>query len=155
LLVQRVKPSYLVLVGIVLAGLSVGRMEVWRTERTLWAEAVERSPGKARPAIQLSRAVPPQEALQVLSRAPVTADVLTERGRAFLDLQQPAEALSEFGRALALAPRDVHAINNRGVALMALGQAKAAQADFQRALSIDPNFADARQNLERATAAGK
>ncbi len=155
LLVQRVKPSYLVLVGIVLAGLSFGRMEVWRTERTLWAEAVERSPGKARPAIQLSRAVPPQEALQVLSRAPVTADVLTERGRAFLDLQQPAEALSEFGRALALAPRDVHAINNRGVALMALGQAKAAQADFQRALSIDPNFADARQNLERATAAGK
>ena len=47
----------------VLILLSIGRMEVWRTERTLWQEAVERSPGKARPRIQLARAIPPQEAL--------------------------------------------------------------------------------------------
>jgi hypothetical protein len=139
----------------VLILLSIGRMEVWRTERTLWQEAVERSPGKARPAIQLARAVPPQDALRVLESAPIEADVLTERGRVYLDLGQPADALGEFGRALALTPKDAHAINNRGVALLALGQTNAARADFERALQVDPNLQDARQNLTRATAAGK
>jgi protein O-mannosyl-transferase len=139
----------------VLILLSVGRMEVWRSERALWQEAVERSPGKSRPAIQLARAVPPQEALQVLSAAPVNADVLTERGRVYLDLHEPADALREFGQALALAPRDAHAINNRGVALLALGQIHAARLDFERALVIDPSLKDARDNLARATAAAK
>jgi tetratricopeptide (TPR) repeat protein len=139
----------------VLILLSIGRMEVWRTERTMWQEAVERSPGKARPAIQLARAVPPQDALRVLESAPIEADVLTERGRVYLDLGQPADALGEFGRALALTPKDAHAINNRGVALLALGQNNAARADFERALQVDPNLQDARQNLTRATAAGK
>jgi len=139
----------------VLILLSVGRMEVWRSERALWQEAVERSPGKSRPAIQLARAVAPQEALQVLSAAPVNTDVLTERGRVYLDLHEPAEALREFGQALALAPRDAHAINNRGVALLALGQINAARLDFERALAIDPSLKDARNNLARATAAEK
>jgi tetratricopeptide (TPR) repeat protein len=139
----------------ILVLLSIGRMEAWRTERALWEEAVERSPGKTRPRIQLARAVAPQQALEVLNGAPVNADVLTERGRVFLDLNQPAYALREFGQALALTPRDAHAINNRGVALLALGQAKAAQQDFERALSIDPGLEDARRNLARATAAAK
>ena len=135
--------------------LSIGRMETWRTERTLWQEAVERSPDKPRPRIQLARAVAPQEALGILDPAPSTADVLTERGRIYLDLNRPADALGAFGQALALKPRDAHAVNNRGVALLALGQAKAAQQDFERALTIDPGLEDARRNLARATAAGK
>jgi len=139
----------------VLLLLSIGRMEVWRTERTLWLEAVERSPGKSRPAIQLARAVPLQEALQVLSAAPANADVYTEKGRVYLDLSEPADALREFGQALALTPRDAHAINNRGVALFALGQPTAARLDFEKALAIDPNLQDAQRNLARATAAGK
>ncbi len=135
--------------------LSVGRMEVWKSERSLWQEAVERSPDKARPRIQLARAIAPQEALAVLDPLPANADVLTERGRVYLDLNRPSDALREFGQALALTPRDAHAINNRGVALMALGQTRAAQQDFARALSIDPGLQDAKRNLERATAAAK
>ncbi len=141
--------------AVVLMVLSIGRMEVWRTERSLWEEAFQRSPGKTRPAIQLARVVPPQEALQVLETVPANADVLTERGRVYLDLGQPGEALREFGQALALAPGDAHAINNRGAALLALGQARAASADFERALQIDPTLEDARHNLARAKAAAK
>ena len=139
----------------VLILLSIGRMEVWRTERSLWQEAVERSPAKARPAIQLARVVPPQEALPILNAAPTVPEVFTEKGRVYLDLGQPADALREFGQALALTPRDAHAINNRGVALLALGQATAAQADFRRALQIDPALQDAQRNLARATAAAR
>jgi tetratricopeptide (TPR) repeat protein len=135
--------------------LSIGRMEVWRTERTLWQEAVDRFPGKGRPAIQLARQLPPREALAILNTPPPNPDVLTEKGRVYLDLGQPAEALREFGHALALAPRDAHAINNRGVALLALGQTNAARADFEHALQIDPKLEDARQNLARAMAAAK
>jgi protein O-mannosyl-transferase len=141
--------------AVVLIALSIGRMEVWRTERSLWQEAVERSPSKARPHIQLARAVTPQEGLQVLSNAPLTAEIVTERGRVYLDLHQPADALREFGQALAMEPRDAHAINNRGVALLALGQTKAARIDFERALKIDPGLQDAQLNLARATAAAK
>jgi tetratricopeptide (TPR) repeat protein len=147
------KWKYLVAPALVL--LSIGRMEVWRTERTLWQEAVDRSPGNARPAIQLARNLPPREALAVLNTPPPNPDVLTEKGRVYLDLGQPADALREFGQALALAPRDAHAINNRGVALLALGQTTAARADFERALQIDPKLEDARQNLARAMAAAK
>ncbi len=155
LVLRRVKPVYLAPVACVLVLLSIGRMEVWRTERSLWREAVERSPDKARPRIQLARALSPTEALDALKNAPATADVSTERGRVYLDLGQPAEALREFGQALALSPRDARAINNRGVALLALGQIKAAENDFERALSVDPQLRDARQNLEKAKAAEK
>jgi tetratricopeptide (TPR) repeat protein len=152
-LVKKPSPILVALVAFVLVALSIRRMEVWRTEQSLWREAVERSPEKPRPRIQLARAVPPAEALDVLRPAPMTADVVTERGRVYLDLGSPADALREFGRALALRPGDAHAINNRGVALLALGQKEAARRDFNRALTIDPALQDARQNLARITAA--
>ncbi len=155
LLLQRVKRFYLVPAAFLLIGLSIGRMEVWRTERSLWQEAFDLAPGKTRPAIQLARAVSPQEALDVLRTVPATVDVIAEKGRVYLDLNRPAEALREFGQALALAPHDAHAINNRGVALLALGQNAAARQDFERALAIDPTLQDAKLNLARATAEAK
>jgi Flp pilus assembly protein TadD len=121
----------------------------------LWQEAFDLAPGKTRPAIQLARAVSPQEALDVLRTVPATVDVIAEKGRVYLDLNRPAEALREFGQALALAPHDAHAINNRGVALLALGQNAAARQDFERALAIDPTLQDAKLNLARATAEAK
>lgn len=155
LLVQKIKRIYLAPVALLLIGLSMARMEIWRTERSLWQEAFDLAPGKARPAIQLARTVSPQEALDVLKTAPSTVDVIAERGRVYLDLSRPADALREFGQALALAPHDAHAINNRGVALLALGQNAAARRDFESALAIDPSLQDAKENLTRATAEAK
>lgn len=38
-----------------LAMISFFRSEVWKSEQRLWAEAIERSPGKLRPRLMLAR----------------------------------------------------------------------------------------------------
>jgi protein O-mannosyl-transferase len=155
LLAQQVNAPMKGVAAALLIALSIGRMEIWRTERSLWQEAVDRGPGKVRPRIQLARTLAPAAALETLSAAPQTADVLTETGRVFLDRGQPADALREFGKALALRPGDAHAVNNRGVALLAMGQTAAARKDFERALQIDPKLEDARNNLARVRTTAK
>ena len=78
-----------------------------------------------------------------------------ETGKILLSEGQPAAALEEFGRALALDPLDARNFNNRGVALDALGQTEAARQDFERALRIDPGLTEARQNLEKLPPPGR
>ena len=130
---------------------SIARTQVWRSDETLWREAVQRAPYKVRPKIQLARNVPHLEALALLAEArklaPDDAGVAEETGKTLLAEGQPAAALAEFGRALALGPRDARNYNNRGVALQALGQTAAARQDFARALAIDPALDEARRNL--------
>ncbi|HWC98494.1 MAG TPA: tetratricopeptide repeat protein [Candidatus Sulfopaludibacter sp.] len=137
---------------LVLMGLSFARTQVWMSDESLWREAVERAPDKVRPKIQLARAVPPAEGLQLLAaaraEAPEDPNIATETGKILLSAGQPAEALGEFGRALALQPRDAANYNNRGAALAALGQTEAARQDFERALKLDPTLVSARQNLQ-------
>ncbi len=151
LLAMRVHRRVMLGLACILFVLSFNRSLVWMSEKSLWSEAVRRAPGKVRPLIQLSRAVPPQQALELLAKAkrlaPEDAMVAAELGRAWLAAGRPAEALAEFGRALALEPHSARALNNRGVALLALGQTEAARQDFERALRMDPCQADARSNL--------
>lgn len=153
LLLERVKRPAGVAVVLALAAVSVARTQVWMTERSLWAEAVERAPEKLRPKIQLARAAPPPEALDLLAQArklaPNDPEVATETGRVLMTAGKPVEALSEFGRALALDPADARNYNNRGVALAGIGQTEAARADFERALKLDPSLGEARENLKR------
>ena len=138
--------------GILLVG-SVCRTQVWRSDQALWREALERAPGKVRPRIQLARAVPPPEALQLLEEArriaPRDPAIATEAGRTLLAAGNPAAALGQFGRALALDPRDAANYSNRGVVLAALGQTEAARRDFQRALEISPGLTSAAENLRK------
>ncbi len=106
-----------------------------------------------RPKIQLSRSVPPAEALALLADArrlaPNNPDVASETGKVLLASGQPGVALAEFGRALALVPHDANNLNNRGVALAALGQKDAARADFENAIALDPTLTAARENLRK------
>src|SRR6185437_7507590 len=142
--------------GIVACGLialSVTRCEVWKSERSLWTEAVERAPDKVRPKIQLARVSSSADALGLLKEAeniaPDSPEVASEEGKVYLMSGNPAAALTAFGRALALAPRDPAAFNNRGAALLGLGQREAALQDFERALALDPCQFDARLNMKR------
>jgi tetratricopeptide (TPR) repeat protein len=157
LLLDRLKPTAVsVALLVVFTGVSVARTQVWMTEASLWREAVARAPHKVRPRIQLARALPAAQALEVLAEAreiaPMDPAVAAETGRILLAEGQPDAALTEFGRALALDPRNPLYLNNRGVALEALGQTEAARADFERALAIDPNLAEARLNLQKLKA---
>jgi tetratricopeptide (TPR) repeat protein len=153
LLLEKVRPMYLIVVWILLAGTSIARTATWRSEESLWTDAVARAPAKIRPRIQLARAVEADRALLVLEQAKGIAlddpRIPSEEGRIYLSLGRPGQALPEFGRALALSPHSVEAMNNRGVALLALGQKEPARADFERALAIDPCQFDARLNLLR------
>ena len=159
-LLTRVRTAALAaVVAVALTAISIGRTQVWMTEERLWREAVRRAPEKVRPKIQLARAVPAAEALELLAAArrlaPYDPAVPAETGKILLSEGQPAAALEEFGRALALDPLDARNFNNRAVALDALGQTEAARQDFERALRIDPGLTEARQNLEKLPPPGR
>jgi len=147
-------PARHVLVAAVLAALSIGRAYVWASDERLWSEAAAQAPDKIRPILQLSRAIAPDRAAELLQRAeaanPNDPDIPGELARIDLELNRPADALAQAGRALALAPRDPHALNNRGAVLLALNQTAAARGDFLAALRIDPCLSEARENLERS-----
>ena len=66
LLLARLRTWWVAAVAVVLIALSIGRMEVWRTERSLWEEAARRAPAKVRPKIQLARVVEPELSRRLL-----------------------------------------------------------------------------------------
>ena len=147
LLLPALNTKHVAAIGLLLASLSFARSFVFRTEESLWRDTVAGSPGKVRPRIQLARAISPGEAIQLLAGLPAKAS--SERGRVYLELGRPADALREFGVALAAAPGDPQALTNRGAALAALHQTAAAQQDFQRALARDPCLYPALLNLRQ------
>jgi hypothetical protein len=152
LLLVDVPRRILIPLAVGLIAVSFGRTQVWRSEQTLWAEAVERAPKKLRPRILLARASDMETAMEVLnaaqSIAPEDPNPPLEKGLRLIAANLPDLALSEFERALALAPNDPKIINNYGVALAKLGQEDAAIEEFRYALRIDPCWSSARANLE-------
>ncbi len=148
--------TVLAVMGAVLVAVSVQRTVVWMTEASLWQEAVDRAPKKLRPKLQLARALPAAQALDLLAKArldaPYSPEIATETGKILLGEGQADGALEEFGRALALSPLDARNVNNRGVALQALGQTEAARGDFERALKMDATLSEARENLAKLPA---
>src|SRR5437899_12812465 len=93
-----------------LASISLVRTQVWRSEQTLCAEAIERAPAKLRPRILLSRVSTPETALEILNAAQAIApndlNPALEKGLRLLEMGLPDLALSEFEHAVALAPQD-------------------------------------------------
>jgi hypothetical protein len=153
LLLERVPAVYLATALLALTGLSFVRTSTWRTEESLWSDAMAAAPEKIRPRIQLARSVEPARALQILEQARALAPddpaIPSEEGRIYMSLGKPLLALPQFGRALALSPRSAEVLNNRGVALLALDQKDAARQDFERALALDACQFDARMNMKR------
>jgi hypothetical protein len=153
LLLEQVDWQATAAIVAVLCAIGIRYSFTWLTEESLWAEAVTLAPAKVRPRIQLSRAVEPKRALEILeeteSIAPSDPAIASEEGRIYLSAGMAAQALSAFGRALAIAPGNAEAIQNRGVALLALGQSEVARQDFDRALRVNPCLFEARMNLRR------
>lgn len=76
-------------VGVVLIGLTIARNEVWRTELGLWQDALAKSPGKARPhinvGVSLQRAGDPEAAIPYYCEA-LRIDPFSERAQSNLDI---------------------------------------------------------------------
>jgi protein O-mannosyl-transferase len=150
ILLAAVDRRAIVAIVVGLTAVSVHYSMLWANPASLWGEAKRLAPHVVRPRIQLARVLPPEQGLLELEDAPSDdPSIATERGRLLLTLGRPAEALSAFGRALALAPDDAKAISNRAVALVALGSREVAIAEFRRALEKDACLSDARENLAR------
>jgi tetratricopeptide (TPR) repeat protein len=133
-----------------LIAISIRYSLLWDHPQALWSEAIRLAPQAVRPRIQLARVLPPEQGLEELKEAPSgDENVATERGRLLLTLGRPSDALSEFGRALAINPNDARAISNRAVALAALGSRDAAVQEFLWAIEKDGCLSDARDNLAK------
>jgi len=149
LMLEAIDRRAIVAIILGLMAISIRYSILWTNPQELWSEAKRLAPNAIRPRIQLARALPPEQALEELRDAPDIESISTERGRLLLTLGRPADALSAFGRALALNPNNARAISNRAVALAALGSRDAAAAEFSRALARDPCLSDARENLSK------
>ena len=92
----------------------------------------------------------PEGAVEFIDRAlrlrPDSAEALSNRGVALLELQRYAEALASYDRALQLRPDYVEALSNRGIALWRLKRHEEALADYDRALQLKPDYAEALSN---------
>ena len=97
------------------------RNAVWDTELSLWRDAAAKSPGKARPHLNLGLA-------------------LQNAGR--LD-----EAAAEYGRALAIRPGHPLALNNLGNVCRTQGNAASAERLFREAIAADSTYAEPWINL--------
>jgi hypothetical protein len=148
-LLEAVDRRAIVAIVLGLIAISIRYSILWTSPEALWSEAAHLAPQAVRPRIQLARALPPERALEELRDAPDNELVATERGRLLPTLGRTADALSAFGRALALNPNDARAISNRAVALAALGSRDVAIAEFRRALEKDACLSDARENLAK------
>lgn len=136
----------------VLVMLSAGRVQVWRSERAIWTEAVEHAPGKLRPLLLLSRHSEPAAAFALIERAeglyPADPRPPIEKGSRLLLMNRPAAALEEFERALRRAPDNLLALNNSGAALARLGRPAEAKDRYERVLALRPCDSAALSNLQ-------
>lgn len=68
---------------------------------------------------------------------PDSVSALLAHGQALLNLEQPAEALRIFDRAVSMAPRDVEALLKKGTALERLDRLEEAIGIYDQAIQID------------------
>jgi len=189
---------------LVLAFLAHGRAEVWSTARSLWEDAAQKSPRKARVHFQLASAYcgpscggaiqdvsqprcdlavqefektaqiegpaydllvdwaaaydclnQPEQALAKLQQAATlerTAHVYTQIARVYAERQRWPEALDALATAEKLNPNYAVTYSYRGKVHLGANQPAAAVQDYQRALALDPNLPQAKEELARAQA---
>ncbi|MDA8098720.1 MAG: tetratricopeptide repeat protein [Nitrospiraceae bacterium] len=109
-----------VVIVLVLAGLTISQIAVWRDTITLWSRVIELEP----------------------NRVPVA---YTNRGIAFMEAGRIEQALADFDQALRLDPSAVSHMN-RGKAYQALGKIGLAIEEYTAALRLDPSYALAYTN---------
>jgi tetratricopeptide (TPR) repeat protein len=142
--------------------LSSWRAGVWRTDVTVWRQAVREEPQRAafwdRLGLALTERRRFNQAEVALRRAvelePHNANALHNMGVLLQSTQRPAEAVPYYRRALERLPNDVPAYLNLGQCLMSLGESEAALESFQTATRLKPDHVAAhRMAISAALAA--
>jgi len=143
---------------LLLAATTWGRNTVWKDRLTLWTDVVSKSPGKARPHLnlgsELMRLGRMDEAVNEFKSAvrfkPDYAEAYYNLGVAFNKMDRPDEAIEQFGIALRLDPDDAEALNNLAISFGMKGLIDYAISYFEAALRLKPESAQFHYNLSMA-----
>jgi protein O-mannosyl-transferase len=123
---RHVASGILILLVLINAVLTYERNNIWKSEYTLWADCLKKSPNKPRP--------------------------LNAYGKAVADAGNASAALTHYDKAIKLNPRFFLAYENRGNAKTKLGDYRGAITDYEETLRINPYHADGHYNLGNALA---
>ncbi len=134
--------------------LTYARNPVWKDELTLWNDAAQKSPKKARPYNNRGNAYKNQGNIQMafsdfdkaLAIDPDEADIYYNRGITYKEQGNIQQAISDFTRAIAINPRYTDAYYNRGTIYKDQGNIQQAFSDYTMAVEINPNDAQAHNN---------
>ena len=134
------------------------RSSVWADPISLWGDAVQKSPNKARPHDGLGFAYDEKgmldEAISEYQKAlaikPRYSKAHNDLGVAYTKKGMRNEAILEFKKAIAIEPDYPMAHNNLGAAYTKKGMLDDAITEFKRALAIDSHYLDASNNLGSA-----
>jgi tetratricopeptide (TPR) repeat protein len=139
---------------IVLSGLTVRREMVWSSDVSLWEDAVQHAPGKARAWFNLGGAdlsKNPEKArssfLRALELQPHFPEALYDLGLIEQQKQNWIAAIGYYQRALDQDPDYWQALNNMGNTIFAMGQPDRALGFFERTLRLNPDYWPAQYNI--------
>jgi tetratricopeptide (TPR) repeat protein len=140
------------------------RSSVWKDPLSLWMDAVQKAPTKARPHNNLGEQYSKMgrfddaiaEYEKALNILPAFETARNNLGTAYTEKGMLDEAIQEYKKAIGLNPGYVKAFYNLGVAYLRAGKLDDAIAAYQRVIAINPDYAESHHNLGIAYAqAGK
>ncbi len=144
----------LILIGLYGAG-TISRNRVWKDSRSLWSDALKKSPNNPEPynalgdVLRLENRV--EEAIEYykmgLRLRPDSPHIHANLGASYARLGQVDQAIRHLKDAIRLKPRYAEAYNNLGVVYIQKGQMDAAIGQFRAALRLRPSLAGAHHNL--------
>jgi tetratricopeptide (TPR) repeat protein len=138
--------------GLALAATTVRQNRVWRTELTLWTDAVRKYPADGMNHLDLGRALlaagDAEAARRAFARAttvdPGLVDFHLQQGRAFLQAGLPLRAILAFDSAMAIAPDSFEALLGAADASNAAGWHDLAARRYLAAIARRPDSSAAR-----------
>jgi tetratricopeptide (TPR) repeat protein len=153
--IEKIVIPALVLITLLLSGLTYARNTLWNDKISLWQDAVEKSPNKARPHNNLGREYNDKglwdraiaEFQTALRLNPDLAEAHNNLGFAYASQGRLDKAIAEYLTALRLKPDLAMAHTNLGIVYASHGQFDWAIAEFQTALRLKPDYAEGHYNL--------
>ncbi|MGE5355132.1 MAG: tetratricopeptide repeat protein [Deltaproteobacteria bacterium] len=151
----KVDLKYLLLfLSIILTGLTIQRIGVFKNSETLWTDSINKNHKNYfslnnrghyyRQKNLIDKAL--QDYNEALKMKPDYYLSLNNRGKIYFDQGQLENAMQDYNKCLKIAPNYAVALSNRGAAHGAIGQVDYAIKDLNRALELEPNNYDALSN---------